>query len=72
MLGCRFKSGLTEASLIMEIHASLTFREIEYLEHIKVRNLPVHEEVLRKLLKYRPNLLSGNQQDLEYIRLKYI
>lgn len=50
MMGCRFKSGLTEASLIMEIHASLTFREIEYLEHIKVRNLPVYGEVLRKLL----------------------
>lgn len=72
MMGCRFKSGLTEASLIMEIHASLTFREIEYLEYIKVRNLSVYGEVLRKLLKYKPNLLSGNQQGLEYIRLKYI
>ena len=72
MMGCRFKSGLTEASLVMEIYNSLTFREIEYLEHIKVRNLPVYGEVLRKLLKYRPDLLSGNQQDPEHIRLKYI
>ena len=31
MMDCRFKSGLTEASLITEIYTSLTFREIEYL-----------------------------------------
>ena len=72
MMGCRFKSGLTEASLTTEIYTSLTFREIEYLEHIRVRNLLVYGEVLRKLLKYRPDLISGNQQDLEYIQLKYI
>ena len=50
-MGCRFKSGLTEASLIMEIYTSLTFRETEYLEQINVRNLPVYGEVLREAVK---------------------
>jgi len=54
---CVFKPGFKKGTLTGEVYSLLTFREIEYLEHIKDQNMTTYGEVMRKLTKHREDMI---------------